>query len=660
MNKRDFKNKQDIPVKAKDKGRETKATKKSGSQTKNTRKKEKLILDIPQWMWTAGVTALFAVFAVIMLIVKNGDLLYTAQDRSIFLSTPEFFAERMAVPGGLLHWVSCYFIQYFINPWWGGTMLIIVWLATLLLTIKVFDLKGCWTVLALLPVLALLASVIDLGYWIYYLKYPGYWFNASIGVLVIMAALWVIKKFRGTSVISQLSSLIFIILFAVIGYIVMGWLAVLGLLLILAYRDSSLISRIASLVMIVAVPWATYYFYSQYRLEDAWWVGFPLFQSDKLDGWYAAIPLLVMILVLIVLAVMKNRLPKINATVPALTLTGLAVIVMGVLTYEANINDYNYHAELRMHRAAMEQRWDDVLEESAANPGEPSREIVLLKNLALAEKNEFGDKFCKYDNGGQLPYLRDSIRVRLVHTCGPLLYMYYGKENFATRWCIENEVEFGQSINRLKVLSYASLIAREPQLAAKYLNILKQTKFHREWAERYEPILKDTALAGNAKRYPEFAYTKELYDNFKTVLDADEGLVEMYLINYFSNTQNVDSKAMATTTLNFSCISKDIQKFWPKFMIYAQLLQIKDGTDMPINYQEAAYLYTQLEPQTAPMQNMPFDQQRIVQRYQAFTQMSQAYLRQGMTPEQVGVAMKDAFGDTFWWFYFFCRDVKSY
>ena len=641
-----------------------------GKQQPHTQssKSQGLTVNLPQWLWSSITALIFIVFAIIMLIGKNSDMLFTAQDRSIFLSTSEFFAERMALPGGLLNWVGCYLTQYFINPWWGGMMLITIWTITLLVSIHVFNLSRHYTLLALLPVCILLASVIDLGYWIYYLKFPGYWFNTSIGVLIVLLILWLIKWDRNSStqlsirvsIVCDILRVIGVVLFGVIGYVTMGWIGLLGLILIAVYKDSAFSARISAIISTAIIPWITYHFYSQYRIEDAWCVGFPLMQSDKLNAVYTTIPFILLICVLIALALLKDRLPAIRNKVIALITSGIFVVVTLTLVYSANINDYNYHAELRMHRAAMEQRWDDVLEESAANPGEPTREIVLLKNLALSEKNEFGDKFCQYGNGGILPYLRDSIRVRLVHTCGPLLYMYYGKENFATRWCIENEVEFGLSVNKAKILSYAALISREPKLAAKYLSILKQTTFHKGWAERYEPILKDTALVGDAKRYPEFAYSKELYDNFRTTLDADEGLVEIYLINYFSRTQNIDSKAMATATLNFACIGKDIQSFWPRFLIYAQLMQMKDGNDMPIHYQEAAYLYSQLEPQSVPVANMPFNEQRVVQRYQAFTQMSQSLLRQGMNAQQVGEAMKSVYGDTFWWFYFFCRDVKSY
>ena len=109
-------------------------------------------------------------------------------------------------------------------------------------------------------------------------------------------------------------------------------------------------------------------------------------------------------------------------------------------------------------------------------------------------------------------------------------------------------------------------------------------------------------------------------------------------------------------TLNYALIQKDIQLFWPRFFLYAELHK---GEPMPTHYQEAAYLYGCLEPQNVDISNMPFDD-KVKERYQGFQQMSQSLLQSGMQAKDVGEAMKSTYGDTFYWFYFFCRDVHSY
>ena len=80
---------------------------------------------------------------------------------------------------------------------------------------------------------------------------------------------------------------------------------------------------------------------------------------------------------------------------------------------------------------------------------------------------------------------------------------------------------------------------------------------------------------------------------------------------------------------------------------------------MPIHYQEAAILYGNLEPESADISSMPFDDE-VRKSYEGFHQMSQSLLQTGLSAEEVGEAMKASYGHTFYWFYFFCRDVHSY
>lgn len=260
----------------------------------------------------------------------------------------------------------------------------------------------------------------------------------------------------------------------------------------------------------------------------------------------------------------------------------------------------------------------------------------------------------KYNNMGAQPQNGfDTLKIHMVQTAAPLIYYYHGKTNFASRWCIENSVEFGYNFSNLKILARCALVGGEMELAKKYLDILSTSLFYRDWAMRLMPITKDPKLI---KNYQEFDTVRELRDHMGSVLDGDNGLCEMYLLNYFSNTMRKDSKLLQELTLNYAMVQKDIQLFWPRFLVYAQL---HPNEEMPVHYQEAAYLYGQLEPQSMNTSRMPFDE-KVVERYQGFQQLSQSLLQTGMKAEEVGEAMKSSYGDTFYWFYFFSRNVHSY
>ena len=602
-----------------------------------------------------GVLGLaFALFAYYFLVICNSDLLYTAQERSFFIPGKEFFDVIVVKPGSFMLWLGCYFTQYFYHPALGGIILTAIWLLIYLLTIKVFRLKGWMTSLALIPVTALLVADINVGYWVYNLKVPGFWFGESLGLLTTLLMLWCQSRLNTARNIPRFIAPTTLCVITAVLYAAAGWWAIVFAIAAALISRFSLPVIISAIVSIAAIPYISYYFCTEMRSNDAWWASFPIFQNNATNSWERAFPYFVIAAVTILLSLYTHIITaadSMNKYVKAI----ICLAVMAVMAFWAetkNYSDETYHMEMRMYKAASDNDWDGVLKEAAMQKGKGTRETVMLRNMALMIKGTFGTEFCNYDNMTEVPKQADSLQIHLVQTFGPLAYMKYARVNFATRWCMENGVEFGFSNDIYKVLTQCALISGEQKLAQKYIDVLKKTKYHREWAEHFEPMVKDPSLVAKST---ELGFQKELYNHYSNVLDSDEGLVEMYLINYFSHTQNKDSKTLQNVTLDFAMLAKDIQLFWPRFFLYATL---HNGETMPILYQEAAFLYGQLE-HDVDISRMPFDQD-LVQRYQAFQQASQSMLNQGMQPEQVGEAMKANYGNTFWWFYFFCRNISSY
>lgn len=650
--------------KQKVKGEKQKAKGQTPNKTQGRKESFVTINSGPWWAIIYGV--LFAAFAFYMLAVRNADYLYAAQEHSLFLFDKSFYDMIMVKPGALMTYLGCFCTQFFHIPPLGTAILIAIWLITYFLTIKAFNLKGMYSVLALLPIGALLCSETILGYWLYYNKVAGYWFAPSLGLMLNMLMIWLyrnlkIKKFKNAS---KWVDYIFIILWCIVGYWATGWMGLLAtLIMALTNVTQSPKSRIIPLLIAVAciivIPIIAFRFYTQMRFCDAWMVGFPVFETETVDAtrpWYPFMALTVILLLLGMLSLTKEKKTVPLKSTQAFMLIGLQVVCLaGIVLCElgADFDNYNYHAEFRVYRAIDENRWQDALEEVAAVPGKPTREIILLRDIALNRTGKVGDYMFKYENVSTDPYVYDSLDVHMAQTNSPLVYLNYARLNFATRWAIENSVEHGFSIDSYKILTRCALVAGEYNLARKYINNLKKTLFYKEWAERYEPMIDNPKLIAAS---PELSFLSEYYNHFRNMLDSDEGLVEMYLLNYFSNTMNKDSKQLQETTLYFTLQSKDIERFWPRFFLYAHL---HPGEPMPIHYQEAAYLYGHLEHQV-DISHLPFDQEKIVNRYASFQQTSNGLVQQGKSAEEVGEYMKPMYGDTFWWFYFFCRGLSSY
>ncbi|MBR6202391.1 MAG: hypothetical protein IKQ62_05255 [Bacteroidaceae bacterium] len=634
-------------------------TTKSKGQARAAEGKEKVIGKKTS-LWIALATTVLVVAAgVFHLIVRNSDMLFMAQSKDFFSTDPTHMAECMQQPGGLISWVATFLTQFFYYPALGASILIAIWVGSMWLSSLAFKVRWAWMAVLAVPAFCLLVSTIDVGYWIYYVKQTGYWFYGTVGYLVTMALVWFHSLFR-----KRLDRIITTCLIA-LTYAFFGWYTLLALVYIAVMaivrpaKDENTILKILRpifpLALAAVIPLLCYGLYSGIRLEDVWICGFPRFQNDTVTSVVPTIPFIIMAITPIVYPFLPKR-KELKGSMAGVVWTVSALLWVGgfVWAEKSDFQNYNYHAEMRMYRAADEGDWEKVLDEMSEIPGDASRQMVLLKNVALLNTGEMGSKMFKYNNMGEPPTNGfDTLHVHMVQTVAPLLYYYHGKTNFTVRWCIENSVEFGTDYDNLKLLARCALVGGEMEAAQKYLTILKTTLFYKDWAERLWPITEKPELI---KKYHEFDTVRELRDHMGTVLDGDNGLCEMYLLNYFSHTMNKDSKLLQELTLDYALVQKDIQLFWPRFFLYAQM---HENEKMPVHYQEAAKLYGNLEPDNVDISKMPFDKE-VNDSYQGFQQLSQSLLSSGMKAEDVGESIKSTYGGTFYWFYFFCRDIHSY
>ncbi len=613
-----------------------------------------------QWIVASVAFVVFAVLSYYFLIVCNSDYLYSVNEHNLWLNESFYFNEKMLEVGGFAQWLGCYFTQYFYYPQLGAFMLIAMWGVLYVLTMKALGISKKYSALALVPCVCLLVSVISLGYWLYYIKYHGYWFSQTISLIIMMAAVWAhrvitsIGEKENASLLQKSFGAIFIVAWTVAFYPLIGAWALVGAL---AMMISTIPSAVAGAVSVGLVPLLYYYNYTHMRLEDAWFANFPILQNGEIIGWSHVIPFIIIVAFVVLIKLFSFISKNFKLTENYMPLWAGAMLNIAFLALlvwyvkDSNYDYYNYHAELRMHRAVDESRWNDVLDEAAKAPGKMSRQMVISKNIALMNTGEIGNKMFHYDNSGEPPYAPDSLRVHMVQTAGTQIYYNYGKMNFACRWAIEDGVEFGFDVDDLKTLARTALFNGEDKVARKYLRILSKTTFWKDWADERMAMLNDKRKFEASQEYKDINPLR----NFNNTLDGDQGLCEMYLIQYFSNMMNDDPK-FQEQTIAFALIQKDIQLFWPRFFAYATM---HENESMPIHYQEAAYLYGHLEHGVA-IDKMPFNEERIVKRYEAFQNATQRLLRNGLSSPEVGEQVKSQFGDTFWWFYFFCRDVHSY
>lgn len=600
----------------------------------------------------------FALLSWYFLMMRNADVLYMQQMRSLFNDTSVFFQQCNAVPAGFLQWAGCYFTQLFYYPALGSGVLILMWIAIFFLLKKAFLTSSTQHLIPLLliPLVCLLVSEIDLGYWIYYHKNHGYCFSQTIGLLFASLLVCLFRsatsiKFKfGTIIASLLGAVLLVGLYYYIGVYAMAAAAALGIIMLLERRWTSgafyVIAAIATLFLFRHLS-------DTMRSEQFFTAGLPVFESGNITNTSLSIPFWIALLMLILFPILNKvgeRIKNVKAAniISSLLLVAVTGFSFGVLE-DADYDDENYHAECKAYRDIDNMEWEDALYTIRQIQGTLTRQLIVFKNIALFNTGNIGYCMYDYDNKGMTPTPSDSLIVHMANTASPIIYLHHGMTNYAYHYCMEIQVEYGFNITELKVMALSSIINGEKKLAQKYLNILSRTMFHKKWVEHYLPLARNPKEIG---KYPELAKINELHSYMSNNIDSDEGVCENYIINYFSDTYTNASKYLQEMCLAYSVISNNIQKFWRQYILY---LQLHKGEKIPDLYQQAAYFYLDMVPTSSPdpkAYNMQFDK-KIIDRYNQFDQISQSLLKNGFSKESIARQTEAEFGDTFWWTYYF-------
>ena len=618
-----------------------------------------------------GLSFLLVVY--VFLLIFENELLFRSQELSLWLPTEIWFSRRMSYPAGFLTVIATFLNQFMYYPWLGALLLVGLWLSVYLLTLKVFRIPDDRAALALIPVGLLIGCALEVGYWIFLIKTQAYLFSAAVGFTFTLLAV------RGWQLIrrSWAQWAYIVVLFAA-GFPLFGFYALLAALLIalLAVRGGQT-GRWVTLGLcvagIAAIPYLYYYAYTMVRQNWIYLAGLPFFRltKEQLVFWW---PYFLLILSAITLALLRFRekktveaqqaiespspkttKPKKNSkgkkgtkprmareAIEALCWNGGAIVLAALFVVLFWYKDDNFHNELKIEAAMEKMDYKGVLDIVKKQKSEPTRLIVMAKNLALLKLGRGGDEMFTFLDGGNRP--NTPLDIRMMQVGGKMLYYNYARFNFCYRWCLEDGVEYGWRVEYLKYMTKCAILSGEYISAQKYLDTLSKTWFHKKWVKHYQKFVDTPQLIKKDK---------------EDQLDGDNSLVEIYLLNYFAHSFGEASTPMFDEAgLMCALILKDIPTFWQNFFRFAN----SHKTDrMPTHYQEAALLFGNLEPGKVDISKMPFEK-NVKAKFQAFME----YARKNAITENaerdpvIKQKFYERFGDTYFYFYFFIRDVKSY
>jgi hypothetical protein len=606
----------------------------------------KRYLTIVIWLVALGVIAG-------ALLLFESDQLWKIQEKNLFLCSMLYLKEQLVVPGGLLTWLGTWFTQFLYYPWLGVLMLCCWWLLLMFIVKRAFRIPDRWAILMLIPVALLLLSNMVMGYWIYLLKLRGYFFVSTIGTTAVAALLW---GFRCVPDKRYLRAA-YIFIACAVGYPLLGIYGLAAALLmgiwswrLSSSRTAAVINSAVAVLSVAAVPLFCYrYIFYQINLANILWAELPLFViTEEYHTYY--IPYYLLALFFVILAVtyradwetgkrMKNLYYVPCQAVVAILLVG------GV--YHFWMKDENFHRELTMQHRIDNLDWTGVLEAAATQEDEPTRAIVMMRNLALSRIGRQGDDMFLYKNGSKqyaAPYA-----MRLVIVGGQLIYYQYGMLNYCNRLCMEMGVEFGFRTEDYQWLVNCALLENDQPLARKYINILKQTIFYKDWAEHAEALLGHPELIAKDPGLEPITHML----HYKNMLGGDSGYIEDFLMRELVVSTYTDDPIFQEQTLLATLWTKDIKQFWYHFKDYVLL---HPNGPMPRYFQEAAYLYGKIDERT-DLDRLPFDK-GIKDTFERFMKAAVKYNNKEVKEGRKG--LYPFFGETYYYDYYMMKKLPEY
>lgn len=557
----------------------------------------------------------------------NGELLYTIQDHSLFLSNSSFWHQCVAKPMGICSWAGAWLTQFFYYPFFGSLILVLLWGLVVGMLQAILKLKEMSVLLLLLPICALLTSITDLGYWVYSMKDGSYAYSHTLALLTSLCFVY----FGTLANKSRIAKWLFAVLFPIVGYPLCGCYMLLGAFLfaVAEWKKDNVLCHSAMLIISLLVPYCMANIYTTVPIDSAWWYGFPEFNNNGVLNLRPQVPFYLLFTSIFLLGMMKH-LSRLQEKIGVKT--GMIIIAASmVFSYQYSFRDQNFRREMRMYRAAEECRWDDVLNDAKSDRLPASQQVAMLRNVALLNLGRINE-ILDYDCWRVDFNLKDDMYHNIIQMGIPYIYYQYGQLHHATRWAIELSVEYGYSVQTLKTLLRCARLSGEKDLEKKYSDLLNETLFYNNWQE--QPA----------------QHISVLNQDIPEELSNDANLCERFLLTHFMLKQGECNELTQELAIWSSMLLKNVAYFWRHFGTYHE--QEKTG-QLSVPVLQAAAMYGTLSGHDISELKLP---EEIIGQYNAFQQKFADLNAKGYGKQQAAMALLPEYGHSYWWYYVFGPD----
>ena len=622
-----------------------------------------------------------------LLAFKEQYYLKKVEDLSVFLYDKLFLLEWFKIPGGFIGLTGSFLTQFLHLPWLGALSWVILLLIAYQLTIRILNIPDSCRPLALIPVALLVIGNMSLGYGIFIMREQDHFFTPLLGYLASLIPLAFTARMKETW-----SKILFLALWTIAGFTLLGTFAFIGVLVAAIAtlvrpgltRKERLTVFVSAIALIAFAPLIIYSAYTSYRMADSWILGLPSISDDT---WTHAMrsPFQLALLCQLILALIYSKLSEkpLESTRKTVIQSAIYIIIVAAV-WGFWFKDENFHTELAMSEAVDRNDWDrtvelfqkavkshtksdakayaartkklssvrtadeksDIVDRYSSRFFEPTRTMVLYRDLALLKTNKALDKAFSMKDGGRMQKSR--IQIPMAWQSGKQFYLQYGLVNMSYRWCLEDVIEHNWSYGTLKYMAMHSVIMHEEEFAYKYINKLSKTLFYHRWAKEQMTLAHDSALMAVTAPYDQILP----YMCFENRMTNDMIKTELFLMHHFSEPEPPHATPEYDRAALFWAMRiQDISAFWMHLYYYIQSNKV---VELPRGVEEAAYLYSNLEKSGF---DLPYSK-TVTDRYDAFQHFVEKNPVRNIKESSYPYYQK--FGNTFFYFYYFTRNLQTY
>jgi hypothetical protein len=503
--------------------------------------------------------AFFIVFFLYFLVFNHYHLIYQEQIQ-LFRFNKDYFTDFLSRPGGLSEYIGAFLTQVYLFPFAGALIItlsgcFLYWISGYIFRKHRFN-GMLW---ALIPVLILAALH---SYHLYTMAY-------TVGLIISLIYFSVYLSIED----GKLRYIIVLIGWPLL-YCIAGGYALLSALLCFIHELFFNRNRFRLIIALVfpAFAFTIPYLASQFVL--------PLFIGAPYK--YMLILSLIYYPLIIILARGWLTFSKGDGLVPGWnwkTIIAGTLVIVGlsglILKY---LYDRKTEVLLGIDHYVQHSDWEQVLKLSASSPLK-NRMIMHFTNLALYKTGRMGDRLFYFPQTGSAGLWLDWRQDWITAFFGGEIYYHLAYNSEAYRWAFEAMVAKGTNPRSLKRLVLTSLVDDNTELAGKYLKVLKQTLFYRNWAQSYLSYVNHPELVDKDKEISE----KRHFSVHSDFINSDNlGIRLPQLLADHPDNRMVFEYLMASFLLD-----KNLEGF------AANIYRVKDlgYKTLPVHYEEALIAY---------------------------------------------------------------------